>query len=78
MQVPNVTWDDIGGMEDLKLKLKQAIEWPIKHAAMFAKMGVTAPKGKLSITYNKFECNGDKYILPILHSYNTWAMGINV
>ena len=47
MQVPNVTWDDIGGMEDLKLKLKQAVEWPIKHADMFAKMGVTAPKGVL-------------------------------
>ena len=47
LQVPNVTWDDIGGMEDLKLKLKQAIEWPIKHADMFAKMGVTAPKGVL-------------------------------
>ena len=47
MQVPNVTWDDIGGMEDLKLKLKQAVEWPIKHADMFAKIGVTAPKGVL-------------------------------
>ena len=47
LQVPNVTWDDIGGMEDLKLKLKQAVEWPIKHADMFAKMGVTAPKGVL-------------------------------
>ena len=34
-------------MEDLKLKLKQAVEWPIKHADMFAKMGVTAPKGVL-------------------------------
>ena len=31
----------------LKLKLKQAIEWPIKHADMFAKMGVSAPKGVL-------------------------------
>ena len=47
VEVPNVTWDDIGGMDDLKLKLKQAVEWPIKHAEMFAKMGVTPPKGVL-------------------------------
>jgi len=47
VEVPNVSWRDIGGMEELKLKLKQAVEWPIKHAGMFAKMGVSPPKGVL-------------------------------
>ena len=45
--VPNVSWEDIGGMDDLKLKLCQAIEWPIKHPEKFRKMGITPPKGVL-------------------------------
>ena len=47
VEVPNVTWEDIGGLDDLKLKLKQAIEWPIKHPEVFARMGVSPPKGLL-------------------------------
>merc|ERR1719319_91634 len=47
VEVPNVTWADIGGLDDLKLKLKQAIEWPIKHPEVFARMGVSPPKGLL-------------------------------
>ena len=47
VNVPNVTWEDIGGLEDLKLKLKQAVEWPIKRPEIFLKMGITPPKGVL-------------------------------
>lgn len=47
VSVPNVTWQDIGGLDDLKLKLQQAVEWPIKHPEVFAKMGISAPKGVL-------------------------------
>ena len=47
VQVPNVTWQDIGGLDDLKLKLKQSVEWPIKHPEAFKRMGITAPKGVL-------------------------------
>merc|ERR1712203_1329208 len=43
----NVTWEDIGGLDDLKLKLKQAVEWPIKRPEIFIKMGITPPKGLL-------------------------------
>ncbi|KAE8673257.1 hypothetical protein F3Y22_tig00111798pilonHSYRG00019 [Hibiscus syriacus] len=35
VDVPNVSWDDIGGLKDLKKKLQQAVEWPIKHSAAF-------------------------------------------
>ena len=31
VQIPNVTWDDVGGLESLKEELKEAIEWPLKH-----------------------------------------------
>ena len=45
--VPNVIWEDIGGLDDLKLQLRQAIEWPIKHPEIFHKMGINPPKGVL-------------------------------
>merc|ERR1712223_354785 len=47
VRVPNVTWQDIGGLDELKLKLKQSVEWPIKHPEAFKRMGITAPKGVL-------------------------------
>ena len=40
-------WDDIGGQKDLKFKLKQAIEWPLKHPESFKRLGITPPKGIL-------------------------------
>lgn len=47
VEVPNVTWRDIGGLEDLKLKLRQAVEWPVRHPELFARMGITPPRGVL-------------------------------
>lgn len=42
-----VSWSDIGGLEDVKLKLKQAVEWPLKHPGSFIRMGIQPPKGVL-------------------------------
>ena len=47
IDVPTVTWEDIGGLEDLKLALRQAVEWPLKRPEAFAKFGITPPKGLL-------------------------------
>lgn len=47
VEVPNVRWSDIGGQKDLKLKLKQAVEWPLKHPEAFLRMGITPPRGVL-------------------------------
>ncbi|CAH2077159.1 unnamed protein product, partial [Iphiclides podalirius] len=47
IEVPNVRWSDIGGMDDLKLKLRQAVEWPFKHAASFKRLGIRPPSGVL-------------------------------
>ncbi|XP_043527623.1 ATPase family protein 2 homolog isoform X1 [Frieseomelitta varia] len=47
VEVPNVRWSDIGGQRDLKLKLKQAVEWPLRHPEAFLRMGITPPKGVL-------------------------------
>lgn len=42
-----VFWSDIGGQEELKLKLYQAVEWPLKHPEAFTRMGIGPPKGIL-------------------------------
>ena len=42
-----MVWTDIGGQEDLKHKLRQAIEWPLKHPEAFARLGIKPPKGLL-------------------------------
>jgi len=47
VQVPDVKWDDIGGLENAKQELKEAVEWPLKYPESFDKFGVTPPKGVL-------------------------------
>jgi len=47
VQVPNVKWSDIGGLNRVKEELKMAIEWPLKYPELFEKSGAKAPKGIL-------------------------------
>ena len=47
IEVPNVKWKDIGGLEQLKQELKEAVEWPLKYPASFARLGIKPPKGIL-------------------------------
>uniref|UniRef100_A0A2R9CTP1 ATPase family gene 2 protein homolog B n=1 Tax=Pan paniscus TaxID=9597 RepID=A0A2R9CTP1_PANPA len=47
MDIKPVDWEEIGGLEDVKLKLKQSIEWPLKFPWEFVRMGLTQPKGVL-------------------------------
>ncbi|XP_005176271.1 ATPase family gene 2 protein homolog A [Musca domestica] len=47
IECPNVRWSDIGGQDELKLKLQQAIEWPLKHAEQFQRLGIKPPRGIL-------------------------------
>uniref|UniRef100_A0A665VUP3 Spermatogenesis associated 5 n=1 Tax=Echeneis naucrates TaxID=173247 RepID=A0A665VUP3_ECHNA len=47
IDVPKVRWSDVGGMEEVKLKLKQAVEWPLRHPEAFTRMGIQPPKGVL-------------------------------
>jgi transitional endoplasmic reticulum ATPase len=47
VEVPDVAWDDVGGLDDIKRELIEAVEWPLKHAELFAKVGVKPPKGIL-------------------------------
>jgi transitional endoplasmic reticulum ATPase len=47
VEVPNVSWEDIGGLEDVKQLLKEAVEWPLRNAESFRRLGIDAPKGVL-------------------------------
>ena len=47
VQVPDVTWDDVGGLESLKEELYEAVEWPLKHKEAFEYTDVATPKGIL-------------------------------
>ncbi len=47
VQIPNIKWDDVGGLEELKEELKEAVEWPVKHKDAFDYAGVEVPKGVL-------------------------------
>lgn len=46
-EVPNVTWEDIGGLEHVKSLLEEAVEWPLRYGESFRRIGVEAPKGVL-------------------------------
>ncbi len=47
VQIPDIGWDDIGGLEDVKQELKEAVEWPLKHPETFQRLGIRPPKGTL-------------------------------
>jgi len=47
IEVPNIKWDDIGGMEKTKQELVEAVEWPLKHPEAFSRLGVNPPRGIL-------------------------------
>lgn len=47
VEVPNVKWEDIGGLEDVKKNLQEMILYPIEHPDKFHKFGMTPSKGVL-------------------------------
>ena len=47
VQIPDIKWDDVGGLEDVKQELKEAVEWPLKHPETFQRLGIRPPKGTL-------------------------------
>ncbi len=47
IEIPNVKWDQIGALDEVKDELKQAIEWPLKNPQSFKDMGISPPRGIL-------------------------------
>ncbi|KUJ94142.1 MAG: Cell division control protein 48, AAA family (Cdc48-2) [Archaeoglobus fulgidus] len=47
VEIPKVTWNDVGGLEDVKREIIEAVEWPLKYPEKFKKFGIKPPKGVL-------------------------------
>jgi len=47
VEIPNVKWDDIGDLEEVKQQLKEMVEWPLKYPDAFKRIGIKPPKGIL-------------------------------
>ena len=46
-EIPDIAWEDVGGLGEIKDALHEAIEWPLKYADLFARAGAKPPKGIL-------------------------------
>ncbi|GMH20221.1 hypothetical protein Nepgr_022062 [Nepenthes gracilis] len=47
LEVPKVKWEDVGGQQEVKRQLMEAVEWPRKHHDAFQRIGTTPPTGVL-------------------------------
>jgi transitional endoplasmic reticulum ATPase len=47
VEVPDVTWNDVGGLEDTKKRLRETIQWPLEYPEVFETMDMESPKGVL-------------------------------
>jgi transitional endoplasmic reticulum ATPase len=47
VEIPNVGWEDVGGLDEVKQKLVEAVEWPLKYPHLFQQAQVKPPKGIL-------------------------------
>ena len=47
VEIPKVRWDDIGGLREVKQRLMEAVEWPLKNPKVFKRLGIRPPKGIL-------------------------------
>ena len=45
VEIPKVKWDEVGGLEEVKQKLKETVEWPLTNPEGFERLGITPPRG---------------------------------
>ena len=47
VEIPDISWDDIGGLEPIKQEMQEAVEWPLKYQGIFTFADAVPPKGIL-------------------------------
>ena len=56
VEIPNVTWKDIGGLEGVKRELQELVQYPVEHPEKFLKFGMTPSKGLSSVPIATNHC----------------------
>jgi len=47
VEIPNIKWENIGGLENIKQQLIESVEWPLKYSKSFKQLGIRPPRGIL-------------------------------
>ncbi len=47
IETPNIGWEDVGGLDEIKQDLREAVEWPMKHPESFERLGIRPSRGIL-------------------------------
>ena len=47
VEIPNVRWEDVGGLDTVKQQIREAVEWPLKYPDLFKQAKINMPKGIL-------------------------------
>ncbi|KAI7903084.1 P-loop containing nucleoside triphosphate hydrolase protein [Cokeromyces recurvatus] len=75
VQVDKKNWTDVGGLEEVKKRLKQAVEWPLLYKDAFKRLGLKPPRGIL--LYGPPGCSKTTLVKVIASSANVAFLSIN-
>ncbi|KAJ3387942.1 hypothetical protein HDU84_000405 [Entophlyctis sp. JEL0112] len=71
----NLTWSSVGGLEDVKLKLQQSVDWPLTRRDVFLRLGLTPPRGVL--LYGPPGCSKTTLVKVIASESNATFFSVN-
>ncbi|KXN71983.1 AAA-domain-containing protein [Conidiobolus coronatus NRRL 28638] len=81
VKVPKVLWSDIGGHHHVRHKLKESVEWPLKHPEVFTRFNIKPPKGILLYVkgpelFNKWVGESEKAVKEVFRKARAAAPSI--
>lgn len=74
-EVKDLNWDDIGGLHDVKKKIRQSAEWPLMYKDKFKKLGLSAPRGILM--YGPPGCGKTSLVKALARSTKSSFLSLN-
>ena len=60
VEVPNVTWNDVGGLDEVKQRLREAVEWPLKYPDLFAAATPRSAEGSPALRPARLRQDADR------------------